>query len=298
MARRGELRLGEPLAGYTTWRVGGPADRLYRPADLTDLTDFLAELPANEPLLWLGLGSNLLVRDGGFRGTVILLQGALDHLTVGSEGHIQAGAGLSCARLARVLPREGLTGGEFLAGIPGTLGGALALNAGAFGGQTWDWVVRVQVVDRQGQVRTRERTDFQVGYREVRPVPPRQEWFVGVELVFQTAKDDSGVQRIRALLDQRARTQPIGQPSAGSTFRNPPGDHAGRLIEASGLKGLCRGGACISPRHANFIVNNGGATAAAIETLLEEVQQTVEHLYGVQLVPEVHIVGDKLGEGA
>ncbi|CAK0779494.1 UDP-N-acetylenolpyruvoylglucosamine reductase [Gammaproteobacteria bacterium] len=290
---RGELRRNEPLSGYTTWRVGGPADQLYSPADVADLAAFMAQLPEDEPLLWLGLGSNLLVRDAGFRGTVIALHGALAEVERLSGSRVQAGAGVACARLARLLVRQQLTGGEFLGGIPGTLGGALAMNAGAFGGQTWELVEEVTTIDRVGRLRTRTPADFRVSYREVRPATVRgEEWFIAAMLHLQPAADDAGAERIRTLLERRSRTQPIGMASAGSTFRNPEGDYAARLIEASGLKGLREGGACVSSMHANFIINTGNATAADIERLIYRIQSRVEELHGVHLVTEIHVVGE------
>ncbi|CAK0750563.1 UDP-N-acetylenolpyruvoylglucosamine reductase [Gammaproteobacteria bacterium] len=293
--QRGELRYNEPLSGYTTWRVGGPADQLYSPVDVADLAAFMARLPSNEPLLWLGLGSNLLVRDGGFRGTVIALHGALAEIVRLSGARVQAGAGATCARLARILVRQQLTGGEFLGGIPGTLGGALATNAGAFGGHIWELVEEVTTIDRLGRLRTRTPADYQISYREVKPAMIHdEEWFIAAMLHLQPAADDAGAERIRTLLERRSRTQPIGMASAGSTFRNPEGDYAARLIEASGLKGLREGGACVSLMHANFIINTGNATAADIETLINRIQSRVEELHGVRLIPEVNMVGDSL----
>lgn len=285
---RGELRRDEPLARYTSWKVGGPARCLYRPADAEDLASFLQQLPAEEPLLWLGLGSNLLVRDGGFQGTVIALQGRLAEIEVAGE-QVHCGAGASCAKVARSAARAGLTGAAFLAGIPGTMGGALAMNAGAFGGETWAQVSEVQTIDRSGRIRRRLPEDFQVAYREVQG--PQGEWFVSARLRLERGDVEAEQARIRALLERRAATQPTGLPSGGSTFRNPPGDHAARLIEAAGLKGHRIGGAEVSPKHANFIINTGAATAADIEALISHVQTEVERRFGVRLEPEVHRVG-------
>ncbi len=286
---RGELRFDEPLARHTSWRVGGAARRFYRPADAEDLVVFLRELPADEPLLWLGLGSNLLVRDGGFAGTVIALKGRLDTITVDGDV-LHTGAGASCARVARQAARAGLTGAAFLAGIPGTLGGALAMNAGAFGGETWPVVRAVRTIDRAGILRRRLPADYQVGYREV--TGPTGEWFVGAELQLRSGDVAAEQAAIRGLLERRAATQPTGLPSAGSTFRNPPGDHAARLIEAAGLKGYRIGGAEVSPKHANFLINTGEATAADIEALIAHVRDAVERRFGVRLQTEVHIVGE------
>ena len=287
---RGELLWDEPLAGYTSWRVGGPARRLYKPADRDDLVAFIGQLDPGEPLLWLGLGSNLLVRDGGFDGTVILTQGCLDGLALRDDG-LWAEAGASCARVARFAARQGLCGVEFLAGIPGTLGGALAMNAGAFGGETWRDVAEVETVDRAGRVRRRPRSDFEPGYRRVEG--PKGEWFLSA-LFRLPAGDTAGAQAaMRELLAQRAERQPIGLPSCGSVFRNPEGDYAARLIEAAGLKGLRIGGACVSEKHANFIINTGGASAAEIESLIRRVREAVRAASGIELQTEVRIVGEE-----
>lgn len=289
-ALRGDLRLREPMAAHTSWRVGGPADRFYQPADLEDLAGFLAGLPADEPLLWLGLGSNLLVRDGGIRGTVVFTLGALDELRrVGGQG-LYAGAGVTCAKVARAAARAGLTGAEFLAGIPGTFGGALAMNAGAFGGETWDLVAAVETLDRHGVRHRRAPEEYRVGYRSVQA--PGEEWFVGAELHLLPGDVAAAQARIRELLARRGATQPTQQPSCGSVFCNPPGDHAARLIEAAGLKGLRRGDAQVSEKHANFIVNLGAATAADIEDLIHEVREQVRAVHGVVLETEVRMVGE------
>ncbi len=287
---RGELRVGEPLRRYNTWRVGGPARRMYLPADVEDLAVFLKGVPANEPLLWLGLGSNLLIRDGGFDGTVILLQGCLNGLSIDGD-ELRVEAGVSCAKVARECARANLVGAAFLAGIPGTMGGALAMNAGAFGGETWSIVSAVTTIDRRGVIRERLPDEFRVAYREV--VRPAEEWFVACTL--RLAHGDGAAEQaaIRALLERRAATQPTGQPSCGSTFRNPAGDYAARLIEASGLKGHRIGGAEVSTKHANFIINTGEATAADIEDLIAHVRSEVARRQGVVLQTEVHMVGER-----
>ena len=287
---RGELREHEPMARLTSWRVGGPADRLYKPADVEDLAAFLSMLPANEPLTWLGLGSNLLVRDGGIRGTVIALHGMLDGLERVGDQVIRAEAGVPCAKVARFAAKQNLVGAEFLAGIPGTMGGALAMNAGAFGGETWEKVTRVETVARDGKFHTREPHEYQIGYRSVNA--PGEEWFIACELTLECGDGDASLARIRELLNKRGESQPTGLPSCGSVFRNPPNDFAGRLIEAAGLKGYCIGGACVSEKHANFIINTGEATAAEIEQLIAHVMQVIEHDHGVRLIPEVRVIGE------
>ncbi|MFN2338682.1 MAG: UDP-N-acetylmuramate dehydrogenase [Gammaproteobacteria bacterium] len=287
---RGELRLQEPMSAHTSWRVGGPADRFYQPADLDDLAGFLASLPVEEPLLWLGLGSNLLVRDGGIRGTVVFTLGALDELHRVGDERLHAGAGVTCAKVARAAARAGLTGAEFLAGIPGTLGGALAMNAGAFGGETWGLVTAVETLDRRGVLHRRAPDEYAVAYRSVQA--PREEWFVGAELRLTPGDVSAAQAHIKELLARRGATQPTQQPSCGSVFRNPAGDHAARLIETAGLKGLRRGDAQVSEKHANFIVNLGAATAADIEALIFEVREKVQAAHGVRLETEVRMVGE------
>ena len=288
---RGELSHGVPLSDYTSWRVGGVAKQLYRPADSRDLIGFLQQLDAAEPLLWLGLGSNLLIRDGGFNGTVIATQGCLERLELQPDGLLYSEAGVSCAKVARFAARQGRVGIEFLAGIPGTMGGALAMNAGAFGGETWDAVAWVETVDRQGCVRRRDPSQFEVGYRSVKGAAG--EWFLSTGLQIQPGDVAAGQQKIKQLLARRAETQPIGLPSCGSVFRNPVGDHAARLIEAAGLKGERIGGAVVSEKHANFIINSGAATANDIESLICLVRDRVEAASGVRLQTEVHMVGER-----
>lgn len=287
---RGELKTGEPMSAHTSWRVGGTADRCYRPADLDDLRLFLAGVPADEPLVWLGLGSNVLVRDGGIRGTVILPFGGLDTLECLEDNRIRAGAGVACAKVARFAVRNGLTGAEFLAGIPGTMGGALAMNAGAFGGETWPLVVEVCTVDRRGELYVRTREDYRIGYRSVSG--PDNEWFVSADLLLQPGDTQAAQARVRRLLERRSATQPTQQPSCGSVFRNPSNDFAARLIDTCGLKGEQIGQAQVSGKHANFIVNLGGAKATDIEALIRYVQQRVQQEHGVRLEPEVRIIGE------
>ncbi len=289
-ALRGELRRDEPMARHVSWRAGGRADRFYVPADLADLSSYLKRLPADEPVLFLGLGSNLLVRDGGFRGTVISLHSAKLHPDM-KDGRVYAEAGVAAPKVARFAATHGLAGAEFLAGIPGTVGGALAMNAGCYGGETWQIVHEVDVIDREGTVRRKARKDYDIGYRHV--ASNREEWFVGAYFELPNGDGEASRARIKEFLAKRIATQPLQLPNAGSVFRNPPGDHAARLIEACGLKGFARGGARVSEKHANFIVNpDGAAKAADIEGLILAVQQKVLEEKGVKLVPEVRIVGE------
>jgi UDP-N-acetylmuramate dehydrogenase len=268
--------------------VGGPADIFFMPRDRADLLSFLKVLPPEVPLLWLGLGSNLLVRDGGIRGVVIATRDALLALERRGEREVYAEAGVPCAKLARQCARWDLGPAEFFSGIPGTVGGALAMNAGAFGGETWRQVVNVETVDRRGTVRERSREEFRIGYRHVEQ-PANDEWFLAARFHFEAGSSEEGT---RALLERRKQTQPIGEWSCGSVFTNPPGDHAARLIESAGLKGLRVGGAVVSTKHANFILNEGEATARDIETLIRQVQLEVERRHGCTLTPECRIVGE------
>ena len=289
---RGVIKYDEPMSRHTSWRVGGPADRFYVPADVEDLCLFLSRLPNDEPLTWIGLGSNVLVRDGGVRGTVVCVKNVLNEFTVIGPGRLRVGAGLPCAKVARFAVKSGLAGAEFLAGVPGTMGGALAMNAGAFGGETWDIVAAVETVNRRGEKFSRVKADYRIGYRSVRA--SAEEWFISAELHLLEGGNDAGENNIRELLARRARTQPMGEASCGSVFRNPEGDHAARLIEASGLKGVHVGKACVSDKHANFIINTGGASAADIEELIMLVKDTVRAKQGVLLREEVKILGDRI----
>ncbi len=288
---QGELLVDEPMSQHTSWRVGGPARRFYKPTDLDDLQLFLQTVDADEPLLWLGLGSNLLVRDGGFNGTVINMLGAVRDLEWLDTTVLRAGAGVTCAKVARMSSKAGLTGMEFFGGIPGTVGGALAMNAGAFGSQTWSRVAEVVTLDRSGELHTRAPSEYRIGYRSVEG--PQGEWFVAAHFLLEQGDAERAQAHIRELLALRGETQPVQQHSCGSVFRNPPGDHAARLIEQAGLKGLRVGAAEVSTKHANFIINTGNATAADIETLMVRVQGEVEQRFGIRLEPEVRIVGEQ-----
>jgi UDP-N-acetylmuramate dehydrogenase len=283
------VRRNEPLSRHTSWHVGGPADVFFNPKDRADLAAFLRTLPEDVPVQWIGLGSNLLVRDGGIRGVVISTHGTLDSLARVAQTQVHAEAGVACARLARQCVKWGLGPAEFFAGIPGTLGGALAMNAGAFGGETWAHVQRVETIDRGGRVRTRERGEYEVGYRSV-GAPAGEEWFLSADLSFER-KPGAHAGEVQALLERRKAAQPIGEWSCGSVFTNPPGDHAARLIEAAGLKGFRLGGASVSQKHANFIINHGEASAQDLEGLIAHVRETVARVHGVALSPEVRIVG-------
>jgi len=280
----------EPMSRHTSWRVGGPADIFFTPRDRADLSAFLHALPAGTPVYWVGLGSNLLVREGGIRGVVIGTHGAFVRMERLAETRVYCESGVPCTRLARQSVKWGLGDGDFFGGIPGTLGGALAMNAGAYGGETWKHVVAVEVIDRSGAQRRRDAAEYQASYRHV-AAPANDEWFLAAELQFARRQPEDA-ERVRALSQRRKQTQPLGEWSCGSVFTNPPGDHAARLIEAAGLKGQRLGGAVVSDKHANFILNEGSATARDLEQLIAQVRDTVQRVHGVTLVPEVRIVGE------
>ena len=302
------IRRNEPMSRHTSWHVGGPAEIYFTPRDRSDLQAFLRSVPADVPVCWVGLGSNLLVRDGGIAGIVISMHGTLDRLERAGPDRVYGEAGVACARIARQCIKWGLGPAEFFAGIPGTLGGALAMNAGAFGGETWRQVVEVETIDRGGHEHCRPASDYRVSYRHVE-APASDEWFLAARLRFEAQRGEDAGQgsadaerpperqaRLERLLEQRKATQPIGEWSCGSVFTNPPGDHAARLIEAAGLKGLRIGDASVSLKHANFIINHGAASAADVESLIGRVQDEVHRAHGVRLYPEVRIVGQTAGQ--
>jgi len=293
-ALRGKLSRDAPLARHTTWHVGGNADLLYAPADRDDLAQFLTGLPAAMPVMMLGLGSNVLVRDGGIRGAVVLMHNPGAALAV-ADGLIYADAGVASPKLARFAAMHGCAEAEFLAGIPGTVGGALAMNAGCYGGETWRHVARVETLPRSGTFAIRTPSDYRIGYRSVQNADGTRlsQPFTAAWFRFPPGDIATARAQIKTLLAQRIATQPLSLPNAGSVFRNPPGDYAARLIESCGLKGHAIGGARVSERHANFIVNaERRARASDIEALIAHVQAAVHARTGVMLETEVRILGE------
>jgi UDP-N-acetylmuramate dehydrogenase len=289
VSAHGELRENEAMSRHTSWRVGGPADLFFIPASVAELSLFLRDLDAETSIFWLGVGSNLLVRDGGIRGVVISAAKILRSLDRIEPYLVKAGSGVPCTQLARQCLRWEIGPSEFFAGIPGTVGGALAMNAGAHGGETWQRVESVQSIDRSGEIHLRAPAEYSVGYRSV--TGPSNEWFIGANFRFDPQAIASK-ETLDALLERRKTTQPLGLPSCGSVFRNPPGDHAARLIESAGLKGHRIGGAEVSTKHANFIINSDNATATDVEELIEHVRRTVIEQHGIELLHEVRIVGE------
>lgn len=298
---KGLLRLNEPLAPYTAWHMGGQAERYYRPIDLSDLLEFLSSISPEEPLTWLGLGSNVLIADSGLKGTVIHTLGmeASEPEIVPSDSEnlssvlVRASAGLPCAKLAKFCAKQGLVQAEFFAGIPGTIGGALTMNAGAFGGETWRFVEKVEVVNRQGERHFRFPNQYQVAYRTAKLADksPGEEWFIAGYFRFERGDANLASEQIKQLLRRRSETQPIGVFSCGSVFKNPPNNFAGRLIESVGLKGFRIGEVEVSPKHANFIINHGKGKAQDVLALIRHIQETVWKNHQVQLETEVRFLG-------
>jgi UDP-N-acetylmuramate dehydrogenase len=285
-----QLLKNEPLARYTSWRVGGVADRVFVAENLSELQAFMRTLDHAEPVYFIGLGSNLLVRDGGVRGTVVVMHQALSDLRTDGQ-YIYAEAGVTCGKVARFSASESKQGAEFLAGIPGTIGGALAMNAGCYGSETWNIVHQVLTINRLGETHVRNDSEFIPSYRHVE-MPMPDEWFLGAWFKLDVGDSEVSQQKIKQLLATRLASQPLNLPSAGSTFRNPHGDFAARLIEASGLKGYQIGGAQVSPKHANFIVNVGDCTALDIELLIRHMKDVVLDKQGVALQQEVRVIGE------
>lgn len=291
---RGTWRSNEAMRRHSSWRCGGPAAFYFEPADREDAAQFLANANVAEfsDRLWIGLGSNLLVRDGGIAATVVATNPGLSAMRWDSAACVYVECGVPCARLAREAARHGRDGLAFLAGIPGAVGGALRMNAGAHGCEMWDYVKAVEVFLSDGRIQTCQASEFQPTYRAV-GMPPDCDFeaFLGAWLHLPTVASGDAAEAIKQVLATRARTQPTGKATCGSVFRNPPGDFAGRLLEQCGLKGQRIGDACISEVHANFIENHGAATAADIESLIKLAQRRVREQTGVELQPEVQIVG-------
>jgi len=280
----------EPMSRHTSWRAGGNAKQYVQPGSLSELAEFIATLPEDEEIIFIGLGSNTLIRDGGFDGTVIATQAVMSQLELIDDTTVYVGAGVAGAKLARFCSKHGLVGAEFFAGIPGLVGGALAMNAGAFGGETWPLVVAVETLNRRGEITKRLASEFKYSYRHVEG--PEDEWFISATLKLAKKGVQDNKVDIKQLLAKRAVSQPIGVASCGSVFRNPEGYYAAQLIEQCGLKGKRIGGAVVSEKHANFIINDSNASAADIESLINLVQATVKSETGILLQTEVKIIGD------
>jgi len=285
---RGRLRADAPLAPITWFRVGGPAEVMFRPADEADLAQFLAALPAEVPVTVLGVGSNVLVRDGGIAGIVIRLGRGFAAISIEGE-RVRAGAATLDANLSRAAAKAGIAGLEFLVGIPGTIGGALRMNAGAFGGELADVARVARAVGRDGTVHRLDAAGLGFSYR--RSTVPGDWIFTEATLAGRADDAQAIAARMAAVVRARDAAQPPGTRTGGSTFKNPPGGRAWELIARAGCRGLRRGGAMVSEKHCNFLVNTGVATAADIEALGEEVRRRVAEETGVTLEWEIRRLG-------
>lgn len=283
------LHTNHPLAAYTSWKIGGPAEYFYQPADLADLATLLKSWQ-EEPITLLGAATNVLIRDNGIKGLVIYLKNHLDNIQILDNFNLRVEAGTSIAHLVKKGFDLEMVDIASFAGIPGTIGGALKMNAGAYGDHIWNHVQSVETINRLGEIKSREAREFSPAYRHITGLD-HDEWFVSAELTFARGQKGEIVKLVRDYLKKRETSQPLHLPSCGSVFRNPPGDYAARLIETCGLKGKKIGGAQISEKHANFIVNLGHAKATDVETLMQEIIIKVEQTTGIKLTPEVQIFG-------
>jgi UDP-N-acetylmuramate dehydrogenase len=261
----------------------------YVPIDKASLVQLMCQLPGNVPVFWMGLGSNILVRDAGIPGVVVCTFKGMDEIERVDSESVYAQAGVSSAKLAKYCARHGLEGAEFLAGIPGSFGGAVAMNAGAFGGDTWSMIERIECLDRDGNINWFDKSEISYQYRHVEL--PENNWIVGAQIKLKAIKGLDLGRRIRELLKTRGNSQPVQSANAGSVFKNPENDFAARLLEEAGMKGVAEGGAEYSTKHANFIINTGDATASNIESLIRLGQKSVKQRFGIELEPEVRIIG-------
>ena len=287
-----EILFDVPLRDLNSWRVGGIADQFYFCTDKEKLSYNLQKRNFKLPIMFIGLGSNTLFRDGGFRGTIIAMHKGLNHIKL-EDQLFYAESGVSCSKLAKYIARLGYANSAFLAGIPGTLGGALAMNAGCYGSETWDFVDKVLTIDQNGIEHLRKKEEFDIAYRHVENKKNPQEFFIAAWLEFQKGKKEKAELDIKKLLEKRKLTQPLNWPTAGSTFRNPDGHFAAKLIEESGLKGYQIGGAQVSEKHANFIINKGNASASDIENLITYIKAEVFKQTKIKLETEIRIIGEK-----
>jgi len=276
------LKINEPMSKHCSLRSGGETSEFFQPLDILELSQFLKN--NTKPILMVGLGSNLLVRDKGFDGVTIHTKN-LKELNI-SDNFIESGAGTSLAKLSRFALANFKYGAEFLSAIPGSVGGALAMNAGAFGSEIWQYVVSVKTMSHSGEMKDRKPSDFEITYRSTIH-KNSNEFFVSAVFNFNLKEQNDDVSE---LLKKRNSTQPIGLPSCGSVFKNPKNHFAAKLIESSGLKGYCIGGACVSDKHANYIINQDNATAQDIENLIAHIQDVIKQQFDIELETEIIII--------
>ena len=293
---RGRLEANSPLADLTWFRVGGPAEVLFTPADEADLAEFLKAMPQDIPVTVIGVGSNLLVRDGGVPGVVIRMGRGLAEVSLGEDNRIRVGVAALDVRVARFALEHGIDALTFLRGIPGTIGGALRMNAGAYGGETKDVLVEARAVDRSGNIHVLSNADMKFSYRH--SGAPEDLIFTAALLQGRTGNRDEIAAAMDKITESREATQPVKTRTGGSTFKNPPGHKSWQLIDKAGLRGFAIGPAKVSELHCNFLINEGGATAAQIEELGETVRSRVKQNSGIDLDWEIKRIGIALNGDA
>ena len=281
------------LKNFNSWKVGGKAEQFLICDDKNTLASYIKNKKIKAPITFVGLGSNLLIRDGGIKGTVVVMHGGLSKINRDND-LIYSEAGVSCSKLSKFTAKEGRSDSAFFAGIPGTVGGALAMNAGCYGSETWDFVQKVLMINLNGDQIVRNKLEFEINYRQVKSIN-KEESFLAAWFQFPEGNKIEAENKIKELLVHRKNTQPLNWPTAGSTFRNPKDKFAAKLIEDCGLKGYQIGGAQVSEKHSNFIINLGNATALDIENLIDYIQEVVLKNKKVHLQREIKIIGEPIG---
>ena len=284
-----KVKLDQSMKKYNTWGVGGLADVLYEPESINDLLNFL-KLVKDERKFFIGNGSNILVRDKGLRGVVISLKKSLQKCITNDDNSLYVEAGYSCMKIAQYSAKNNLGGLEFLSGVPGTIGGALYMNAGCYGSEIWDFIDYVELINSNCELEKRRKCDFNINYRNVEL--NKNELFVAALTIPLMRNHDAG-NKIKSYLEKRRKSQPTGAKTCGSVFKNPVGEFAGKIIEELGLLGYSIGGACISKKHGNFIENKNNATSKNIEDLIEYIQEFVKEKRGINLETDVKFIGEK-----
>ena len=287
---KGDCLCDEPMAEHTSWGIGGPVDLFFSPKNRDELVSFLSQIDSRIPITWVGKGTNILVRDRGIRGVVISTKSFLKNITKISHQNYNVEAGVSCMDLALFCQKINIGPAAFFSGIPGSIGGALTMNAGAFGNETWNQVITAEVIDQKGRIQYLDRDQFGVSYRTVNfPFPL---WFLSCVMSFSD-EGKTTIEDLKELRNQRIKKQPLTEDTCGSVFKNPTDHFAGELIEQAGLKGFKIGSASISKKHANFIINEGGAKAEDIEKIIDHVRTVIKKKYDIDLHTEVRIIGEK-----
>ena len=281
------------LKSFNSWKVGGRAEQFLICDNIEKLASYIKTKKIKPPITYVGLGPNLLIRDGGVKGTIIVMHGGLNNINR-EDKFLYAEAGVSCSKLAKFAAKEGFNKSAFFAGIPGTIGGALAMNAGCYGSETWEYVEKVLMINLNGDQIIRSKSSFEIDYREVKNIN-KDESFLGAWFKFPHGDKEEAKNKIKELLAHRKKTQPLNWPTAGSTFRNPKDNFAAKLIEDCGLKGYQIGGAQVSEKHANFIINLGNASALDIEKIIDHIQKVVLEKKSIELKREIKIIGEKFG---